>query len=122
MLKSHSFLWKTERTQVPMKTKFMNKTQTHIACYNRKCKNAALLLISKGAKINTPFASEPSTLSTCICPPVYVHKVYAHKHNVGKCINHRIIESLRLEKTSKIINFNHQPITTMPEVPYLNVF
>jgi len=26
----------------------------------------------------------------------------------------RIIESLRLEKTSKIIKFNHQPKTTMP--------
>jgi len=28
--------------------------------------------------------------------------------------NHRRIESLRLEKTSKIIKSNHQPITTMP--------
>ena len=39
----------------------------------------------------------------------------------------RIVESLRLEKTSKIIKSNHQPNTTMPtkpcpEVPYLNVF
>jgi len=28
--------------------------------------------------------------------------------------NHRIIESLRLEKTSKIIKSKHQPNTTMP--------
>jgi len=39
----------------------------------------------------------------------------------------RIIESLRLGKTFKIIKSNHQPITTMPtkpylEVPYLQVF
>jgi len=37
------------------------------------------------------------------------------------------IESLRLEKTSKIIKFNHQPITTVsanpcPEVPHLHVY
>jgi len=40
---------------------------------------------------------------------------------------HSIIESLRLEKTSKIIKSNHQPNTTMPakpcpEVPHLHVF
>jgi len=29
----------------------------------------------------------------------------------------RIIESLRLEMTSKIINLNHQPNTTMPAKP-----
>jgi len=39
----------------------------------------------------------------------------------------RIIESLRLQKTSKIIKSNHQPNTTVPakpypEVPYLRVF
>ena len=39
----------------------------------------------------------------------------------------RIIESLRLEKTSKIITSHHQPITTMPakplpEVPHPQVF
>ena len=39
----------------------------------------------------------------------------------------RIIESLRLEKTSKIIKFNRQPNTTMPakpcpEVPCLHIF
>ena len=38
-----------------------------------------------------------------------------------------IIESLRLEKTSKIIESNHQHNTTMsakpcPEVPYLHIF
>jgi len=38
----------------------------------------------------------------------------------------RIIESLRLEKTSKIVKSNHQPITPMPakprrEVPCLHV-
>ena len=38
-----------------------------------------------------------------------------------------IIESLGLEKTSKIIESNRQPITTIPakpcpEAPYLNVF
>ena len=42
-------------------------------------------------------------------------------------LNHRIIESLTLEKTSKIIKSNHQPITTTPtkpspEVPHLHVF
>ena len=31
--------------------------------------------------------------------------------------NHRMIESLRLEKTSEIIKFNHQPNTTMPTKP-----
>jgi len=41
--------------------------------------------------------------------------------------DHRIVESLRLEKTSKIIKSNHQPNTTMPakpcpEVPHLHVF
>jgi len=41
-----------------------------------------------------------------------------------KSQNHRIIDSLRLEKTSKIIKSHRQPITTMPakpcpEVPYL---
>jgi len=38
-----------------------------------------------------------------------------------------IIESLRLEETSKIMKSNHQPNTTLPtkpcpEVPYLHVF
>jgi len=41
--------------------------------------------------------------------------------------NHRTVESLRLEKTSKIITSNRQPNTTMttkpcPKVPYLHVF
>jgi len=41
--------------------------------------------------------------------------------------NHRIIESPRLEKTSKISKSNHQPNTPMPakpcpELPYLRVF
>jgi len=31
--------------------------------------------------------------------------------------SHRIIESLRLEKTSKIIKSNHQSKTTMPDKP-----
>jgi len=40
---------------------------------------------------------------------------------------HGIIESLRLEKTSKIIKSSHQPNTTMPtkpypEVPHLHIF
>ena len=40
---------------------------------------------------------------------------------------HGIVESLMLEKTSKIIKSNCQPVTTMPskpcpEVPYLHVF
>jgi len=40
---------------------------------------------------------------------------------------YRMIESLRLEKTSKIIKSNCQPNTTMPtkpypEVPYLYIF
>ena len=40
---------------------------------------------------------------------------------------HKILESLTLENTSKIIKSNHQPITTMPakpcpEVPCLHVF
>jgi len=39
----------------------------------------------------------------------------------------RVIESLRLEKTSKIIKSNRHPNTTMPakpcpEVPHLHVF
>jgi len=33
--------------------------------------------------------------------------------------NQRIIESLRLEKTSKITKSNHQPVTTMPTKPTL---
>jgi len=42
-------------------------------------------------------------------------------------VYYRIIEPLRLEKTSKIIRSNHHPNTTMlakpcPEVPYLDVF
>ena len=42
-------------------------------------------------------------------------------------LNHRIIESFRLEKTSEIIKCNHQPIPTMPakpcpEVPHLHIF
>ena len=41
--------------------------------------------------------------------------------------NHRIIESLRLEKTSKITKYDCQPKSTMPaklcpDVPYLHVF
>ena len=41
--------------------------------------------------------------------------------------NHRIIESLRLEKASKVNMSNHHPNTTMPtkpcpEVPHRNVF
>jgi len=43
------------------------------------------------------------------------------------CVTPGIIESLRLEKNSKIIRSNRQPITTMtakpcPKVPYLHVF
>jgi len=42
-------------------------------------------------------------------------------------VSHRIIESLKLEKTSKIIKSNRHPTTTMPakpcpEVPRLHVF
>jgi len=41
--------------------------------------------------------------------------------------SHRIIESLRLEKTSKIIKSNCQPNTTTsakpcPEVPHVHIF
>ena len=36
---------------------------------------------------------------------------------VPQCENHRITESLRLEKTSKIIKSNHHPSTTMPAQP-----
>ena len=48
------------------------------------------------------------------------HVLYCH-------LNHRTIESLRLEKTSKIIRSNRHPNTTMPaklcpEVPHLHVF
>jgi len=32
-----------------------------------------------------------------------------------------IIESLRLEKTTKIIKSSHQPITTIPAKPYPEV-
>ena len=35
--------------------------------------------------------------------------------------NHRIIESLRLEKTSKITMHNHQLNSTMPAKPYPKV-
>jgi len=47
--------------------------------------------------------------------------------NPSKQIMFRIIASLRLEKTSKIMQSNWQPNTTMPaepcpEVPYLYVF
>ena len=31
---------------------------------------------------------------------------------------YRVIELLRLEKTTKVIMFNHQPITIMPSKPY----
>jgi len=45
----------------------------------------------------------------------------------GHLFKGRIIESLWLEKISKIMKSNHQPNTTMPtkqcpEVPYLHVF
>jgi len=37
---------------------------------------------------------------------------------LGDCIkNHRITESLRLEKTSQIIKSNRHPNTTMPAKP-----
>ena len=36
---------------------------------------------------------------------------------LGHSLNHRIIESIRLEKTSKIIKSNHQSSTTMPTKP-----
>ena len=36
-------------------------------------------------------------------------------------MNHRIMESFRLEKTSKIIRSNRQPNTTMPAKPYPEV-
>jgi len=39
------------------------------------------------------------------------HTYFKHMSNVG---NHRIIETLRLEKTSKIIQSNHPLIATMP--------
>jgi len=47
--------------------------------------------------------------------------------SVGMSVCHRIIEPLRLEKTSKIINSNQQPIATMPakpcpELPHLHIF
>jgi len=46
---------------------------------------------------------------------------------LATCKNHRIIESLRLEETSKISKSNHHPNTTMsakpcPEMPHLHVF
>jgi len=40
----------------------------------------------------------------------------------GKSHNYRIIESLRLEKTSKIIKSNCQPNTTTPAKPYLHFY
>ena len=35
--------------------------------------------------------------------------------------HHRIVESLRLDKTSKIIESNHHPNTTVPAKPYPKV-
>jgi len=48
-------------------------------------------------------------------------------HFEGKSQAYRIIESLRLEKTSKIVKSNRRPNTTMPakpcpEVPHLHSF
>jgi len=40
------------------------------------------------------------------------------RHHISS-VKHRIIESLRLEKTSKIIKSNRQPNTTMPAKPFL---
>jgi len=66
---------------------------------------------SLGAK-NTLVGAYPRNISIC-------------KAEGGK--NHRTIESLRLEKTSKLIKSSCKPITTMPaktclKVPYLHFF
>jgi len=63
----------------------------------------------------------PGRARSCFLLLVYVLVLHKQSHN------HRIIESLKLEKTSKIIKSNYQPNTTMPaklcpEVPYLHVF
>jgi len=52
---------------------------------------------------------------------------WSYSKSCHQWLNHRIIESLRLEKTSKIIESNYQPNTTMPtkpgpEVLHLHVF
>ena len=40
-----------------------------------------------------------------------------HQHSWVRSVDRRIIESLRLEKASKIMKSNHQPNTTMPTKP-----
>jgi len=47
--------------------------------------------------------------------------MFATQSVCGLFWNHRIIESLRLEKTSKIIKSNHPPNTTVPTKPYPEV-
>jgi len=51
-------------------------------------------------------------MTVCDCPIPAGQAV-----SIG-CGNRRIIESLRLEKTSKIIKPNRQPNTTLPTKPY----
>jgi len=58
---------------------------------------------------------------------IYNQSLLVVIHNYWFMEIHRIIKSLRLEKTSKISKSNRQPITTIttkpcPEVAYLHVF
>jgi len=49
---------------------------------------------------------------------ILIYKLLADCSSMaGTELHPRILESLRLEKTSKIIKSNHQPNTTMPAKP-----
>jgi len=115
-----------------------NRSQTHQGCTETPCKCPLFLWIplstvvictlkvSKRMKNNyrpKPLLPWPS------CSFIYTPGRLAAPGSLYRPAprRHRITESLRLEKTSKITKSNCQPITAMPtkpcpKVPYLHVF
>ena len=77
--------------------------------------------------VNTSSKKFASSATPVDSRPLYKHFTPDSSLQISYLPSHRIRESLRLEKTSKIIKSNHQLITTMPatrcpEVPYLHIF
>ena len=86
---------------------------------------------AKGIGLRRPRWSPEGTAFCVGRPPcscrALLMLLFSGHHLVAISQNCRIVESLRLEKTSKIVKSNHQPDTTVPakpcpEVPYLHIF
>ena len=65
------------------------------------------------------FKHERNLVSYSICHTEQAGQIWPEL--LRKAANHRIIEPLKLEKTSKIIQYNHQPIPIMPTEPQPSV-